>query len=366
MTRRLAGRRAWAVGALACLAVACGPAPAPPAAPPAAAPAAQAAASAPAASVPAASAASTPPPLVRVRVPHSTRSGGHFTLWLPHETGLFAQYGLDLETDYIPTSTVLTQGLMAGEFQLASSSQEATVSANLAGSDVVLVAAGVDRMSFGVHARPGLTAPNALRGERLGITRFGTGTDFAARTWLRRLGLEAERDVALLQLGGQPELWAALQSGAIDAGVLAPPLTGYARRGGFPELVDFSALDIPFHIQAMVTTRRYLEEQPQVVRAFLQAYAEGIARMRRDPIEARDSFARFTATDDLELADEAFQLVLRGSTYAPRVRLEAIRGGLEHLAQTNPAAASAPPERFVDTTALDTLEQEGFLARLGL
>jgi NitT/TauT family transport system substrate-binding protein len=356
--------RALFGAALACLLGACtaAPAPAPPA--PAAPAAANASASATGAS--SANSAATPPPRVRLRVPHSTRSAGHLTFWLPYELGLFAQHGLDVETDYIPTSTVLTQGLLAGEFQLASSSQEATVSANLAGGDIVLFAAGVDRMSFSLYARPELSTPAALRGARLGVTRFGTGTDFAARSWLRGVGLEAERDVPLLPVGGQPELWAALESGAIDAAVLAPPLTGLAARAGFVELVDYSRVDIPFHLQAMVAQRRFLAEQPATVRAFLEAYAEGIARLKTDPELAREALARFTGVDDPVLAAEAVELYRRTSTHAPRVRAEAIRAGLAHLALTNPAAADAPPERFYELGPLDALEQEGILARLGL
>jgi NitT/TauT family transport system substrate-binding protein len=346
----------WAVGLLLLAVGACAPSPAPlPGAP---APVA--------ASAPASAGDPGPPPRVRLRVPHSTRSAGHLTMWLPYETGLFAQYGLDVETDYVPTSTVLTQGLLAGEYDLASSSQEATVSANLAGSDVVLVAAGVDRLSFALHTRPDLTSPAALRGQRLGITRFGTGTDFAARIWLRRVGVEPERDVPLVPVGGQPELWAALQAGAVDAAILAVPLTAVARRAGFPELVDYSTLDVPFHLQTMVAPRRYVQEHPAVMRAFLQAYAEGIARIRADPVGTREMLGRFTGVDDPEATEEGYTLLLRSSTHAPRVRAEAIRAGLDHLALTNPAAVGAPVEQFVDTGPLDALEQEGFLARLGL
>jgi NitT/TauT family transport system substrate-binding protein len=305
------------------------------------------------------------PAPVRLRIPYSTPTGGHVTLWYAVASGLLAQRGLDVESDYVPNSTVLTQGLMAGEYQLASSSQEATVSANLAGSDVVLIAAGVDRLGFAVDARPGLTAPVALRDGRLGITRFGTGTEFAARSWLPRVGLTPERDVTLVPVGGQPELWAALQSGAIDAAVLGSPLTGLARQGGYPELVDFSTLDVPFHVQAMVSTRRYLAEEPAVIRAFLEAYAESIARLRQDPATARASLARFTGVDDAAATEDAYQVFLRSSQRAPRLSREAVRASLESLGPTNPAA-NAAVDQFLDPAPLDALEHDGVLARLGL
>jgi NitT/TauT family transport system substrate-binding protein len=281
-------------------------------------------------------------------------------------SGLLAQQGLDVESDYIPTSTVLTQGLMAGEYQLASSSQDATLSANLAGSDVVLIAAGVDRLGFAIAARQDLASAEQLRGGRLGITRFGTGTEFAARAWLPRAGLAPERDVTLVPVGGQPELWAALQSGAIDAAVLGSPFTGLARQAGYPELVDFSKLDIPFHVQAIVGSRGYISEHPQIVRAFLEAYAESIARLRQDPALAKASFARFTGVDDAQATEEAYEVFMRSSTHAPRLRPDAVQVSLDAMAPTNPAAASATVGQFIDTGPLDALEQDGVLARLGL
>jgi ABC-type nitrate/sulfonate/bicarbonate transport system substrate-binding protein len=130
--------------------------------------------------------------------------------------------------------------------------------------------------------------------------------------------------------------------------------------------VDFSALDIPFHVQTMVATRRYLGEQPRAVRVFLEGYAESIAQLRRDPAVARASIARFTGVDDAEATEDAYQILMRSSTQAPRLRHDAVRASLESLAATIPAAATATVEQFVDTAPLDALEAEGVLARLGL
>ncbi len=159
---------------------------------------------------------------------------------------------------------------------------------------------------------------------------------------------------------------AALQSGAIDAAILGSPLTGLARQAGYTELVDFSRIDVPFHVQTIVAPRRYLAEQPQVVRAFLEAYAESIARLRRDPATAVESFARFTGVADAEANEDAYQVFLRSSTHAPRIRRDAVQASLDIMRLTAPAAASATVEQLVDTAPLDNLEADGTLARLGL
>jgi NitT/TauT family transport system substrate-binding protein len=316
----------------------------------------------------AASAASPAPstPILRthLRVPYAAAVISHLPFWLTYEAGLFMQYGLDVETDYIATSTVITQSLLAGERQLASSSEDATLSASLAGADLVIIAAGLDRMLFFVNARLDLGSPQGLRGGRLAITRLGAGSDYAGRTWLESVGLRPEQDVALVQAGGQPEVLAALQSGGADAGVLGPPANLLARRAGFPEVGDLTAQPIAFHQESIVTSRRFLQEQPAAARAFVQAFVEGLVRLRRDPALVKDVMRRYTGADDPDVLEEGYQALLRTASTTGRPSLEAIRVGLEHLAESTPTAASAPPEQFVDTTIIDALDREGFLARI--
>jgi NitT/TauT family transport system substrate-binding protein len=96
----------------------------------------------------------------------------------------------------------------------------------------------------------------------------------------------------------------------------------------------------------------------------LQAFGEGLARLRSDPALVKDVMRRYTNTDDAEILDEGYQSLLRVAPRTPHPRVEALRVGLEYLAETTPAAVGVPPERFLDTTTVDALDREGFFARL--
>ena len=101
------------------------------------------------------------------------------------------------------------------------------------------------------------------------------------------------------------------------------------------------------------------------MRAFLQAFAEGLVRLRSDPALVKDVMRRYTTTEDSEVLDEGYQALLRVATRNPRPRAEAIQVGLEYLAESTPAAVGAVPDRFLDATIVDALEREGFFTRLG-
>ena len=77
---------------------------------------------------------------------------------------------------------------------------------------------------------------------RQAIDRLGDYTDFRARKVLKILNLEPQKDVFLLQIGGQTARFAALRSGQVQSVFVAPPLTLVAKRAGFRILVELADL----------------------------------------------------------------------------------------------------------------------------
>ena len=49
------------------------------------------------------------------------------------------------------------------------------------------------------------------------MTRLASATDYALRFAAEKWSVKPDRDFAVLQLGGQPEMMAALKSGAVQA-----------------------------------------------------------------------------------------------------------------------------------------------------
>src|SRR5262249_1813955 len=160
---------------------------------------------------------------------------------------------------------------------------EAPISASLSGADLVILAPTIDHLLFEVYTRPDLTTPAEFRGKRLGITRVGSSTDFAARQWVRSIGLRPAHHVPPRPMGGQPEILAGLQNGAIDGGILSPPGDVRARQVGLREMANLVTLDVPFYQSSVLVTRRAIDERPDVVRRFVRAIVEANAIIHQDP-----------------------------------------------------------------------------------
>jgi NitT/TauT family transport system substrate-binding protein len=349
--RRLA-RAATLLGTVACTSPAT--VPAAPGAPPGAA----ATAAAP-------SAVATPliAPPIKMRLPYTAVSVAHAPLWVAKESGSFQQEGVDAELEYIATSTTVTQSMLSGEIGLANSGLEALVAANLAGADLVGLAVGTDRFLFRLYGRPEVRRFADLRGQRVAVTRLGTSTDTVARLLLQRDGLDPASDVTVVQVGGVPEIFAALQSGAADAGVLSPPTTSKADAAGFQVLADTTELDIPFHQAVLTSTRRYVADQAETLRRVLRGYLRGIARYKQDREYAKQVIAQYTR-DEASSLDQSWALEDRVLSRVPYPRVEAVQLALDQAAARQPEARALRPEEFFDDRPLREIEKGGFVAGL--
>jgi len=114
------------------------------------------------------------------------------------------------------------------------------------------------------------------------VSRLGTSTDTVARLLLQRNGLEPDRDAAIVQAGGVPEIFAAMQSGAVEGGILSPPTIFRADAAGFVVLADTTEGEIPYHQGILMSTRRYVAENEDAVRRVVRGYIRGVARYKQD------------------------------------------------------------------------------------
>jgi ABC-type nitrate/sulfonate/bicarbonate transport system substrate-binding protein len=181
------------------------------------------------------------------------------------------------------------------------------------------------------------------------VTRFGTTSDFAARYVLQQHGLEPGADVPLIQTGGNAETFAALQSGAIHAAMVADVFGFELRRLGYPWLVDLGDLTVEYSHNGLATTRGYLDERPETPRRLLRAVVQAMGQFVRDPAMAKRVLARYSQIDDPDTLEYAWQA--HTTKYLKRVPYTtpaAIRLVLEELAPRSERARTANPHDFYD------------------
>src|SRR5918996_2236276 len=178
-----------------------------------------------------------------IKLGYAALSAGQIAAWMAKEGGYLSKYGIEAELIYIPTIAA-TQALIAGEIQLAQVTGVSTAGAILAGADVRIVASSLNRLVGFIYARPEIKSPEQLKGKKFGISRFGALSETAVGIFLERFGLKRGTDVAIIQLGGLPEIVTAMEKGSIEAGFASPPNTSRAKRLGMKKLFDIDTLGI--------------------------------------------------------------------------------------------------------------------------
>jgi ABC-type nitrate/sulfonate/bicarbonate transport system substrate-binding protein len=138
------------------------------------------------------------------------------------EARFFEKNRLDVDMVYVGASAVIVQSMLSGSANIAGFGGPAVVTNVLRGGDIIQVAAMAPYFTQSLLVRSELRDLRNLPGKKIGITRFGSVTDFALRTILERHNI---KDVSTVQMGGFPEAVAGLARGAIDGAVLSPPHT---------------------------------------------------------------------------------------------------------------------------------------------
>ena len=126
-----------------------------------------------------------------------------------------------------------------------------------------------------------------LRGRKIGITRFGSGSDFLARAILVKSGLKADDDVTLVQTGTIPAGIAGVERGELDAAVAWHPLAAEGiARGTLRVLV--TARDEAPGLEPTTPAFRgpFLAQNAPAARRFIQATLASLRDIRANPAAA--------------------------------------------------------------------------------
>ncbi len=302
--------------------------------------------------------------LERIRIGGGSVGAPQSTMWFAKEAGLYEKHGLAVEAISIPGSSMALQAMLSGEVPIIQLGGTASMLANFAGADTVIVATILKKFLFSIFSRPEITRMVDLKGKLFGATRFGTLSDFASRFALEKSGLNPERDITMVQTGGQPETVLALLTGKVQAAALSVPATMRAKKSNMRELLDMATLESVIHQNGVVTTRKYLKTNEDTVRRFLRAYIEGAVLAKKDKAFATKVMAKYLGTNEREVLDDAYERVTLHLEIPPYPTVEGVGVLLKSMEKTQPKAASAKPEDFLDGRLVREIEKSGFIDRL--
>jgi len=234
------------------------------------------------------------------------------------------------------------------------------------GADLVILAGTIHILPYQFWVLPQVRQPADLKGKRVAVSTFGSGSHLAAEVALHSLGLDPNRDkIAIMQVGTQPDRVAALASGRIDATPLEPGFGQAAKDKGLTVMLDMTKADVPYLNTVLVATRRFIKESPQQIEAFLKGTIDGFAFL---PNPANEKVVKSVLARRLKLSTpQSVQIMydatleVHAKTKVPNVPLAGVQNMIDALLRMNPRMAKLKAAELVDSSFIDRLEKSGYV-----
>jgi NitT/TauT family transport system substrate-binding protein len=293
-------------------------------------------------------------PLRHVNYGTST-SISHLPVWVAKDAGYFAKNGLNVEPVQIRGGSLITMAIMSGQLQFSGVGAASVVAGRIEGGDLVLLACPADLEPVYLIARPEIKSPSELKGKASAVTRLGSSIHFYLRAALKNVGVDSDKEMTLLQLGGSPEIVAALQSGRISAAALTIRDALPFIQRNWPVLVDLTKTDLIYPSSCVTSSRAFVKSEGKVVESFLSAYVAAIQLIKKDQNFALKSLVKWNKDREspfLSKSVDAFSRLFKVPPYVPDKGIESL---IKELANQRPVPKEfiGHPELFRDNEPLE-------------
>jgi NitT/TauT family transport system substrate-binding protein len=286
----------------------------------------------------------------RVVVSYPSRSLTSFLIpEIGRQRGFFLAEGIEANLIYV-RGGIDMNALVTGDVDYAMASGSA-ISAFVAGIPVRLVLGQVSRAEHVLMAQTKYRQVKDLKGQTIGSLNPGGLVDALLRQILSKNGLDPDRDVVLINLGGTPERYAALKSGTVAATVLGAPHNFRAERDGFRNIA--AAADY-VHVPTSGLTVRSdrIAKQPQQVKKMIRGTLRAMRFMRESRSDTIVTIVRELGMDP-ESATKGYEQILSLMSEDGRVQPDGVQFLIDLARQTQKINKPLTAAQMIDHSLLE-------------
>ena len=296
------------------------------------------------------SAASSAQELKKIVIAQPSAGFLYLPVYVARGLGLFRDEGLDVEavifdkgasaalTAVLSRNAAVYVGLPAIPIQARARGQRTKIFGgilNQCGSDIVISAEAAAKANI----TPEMSAHDkaaALRGLTIAVPGAGSLTDLVVRHVAKFGGLDPERDLTIIPIGGGSNMLAAFSQKKIDGYCLSAPTStiGIANMGGV-SLFDFVHGEYEplrdFLYVALSARDDWLASNEATVQKLLRAVWRALIAMHSRPDESKAAIRPFYAATDEAVLDRAWQGILPGFGQTLAIDAKGINRNLEFI-----------------------------------
>ena len=242
--------------------------------------------------------------LQEIKIGYTSTSISAFPMEFARRKGFFRDEGLSVLMIVMRTNVIMNALLTRGIDYGTPTTSVIRAAANDLPVKAVAVLTG--RPDYFLAAKKEFKSLKDLRGKRIAIGTFGAAADIALRTVLRQEGLDPERDVIRLQLGGGDSRFAALVAGTVDATILNFPFNLQAEKLGFNILLWLGErVEMP--LSGVGARDETIQKNSGQIVGLLRGIHRAVVFAKANPEDSVQAFMEWTRVDR-ELAVKSHEL----------------------------------------------------------
>jgi NitT/TauT family transport system substrate-binding protein len=272
--------------------------------------------------------------------------------------GFFKAQGLDVQPIFVRGGPAALAALSSGEVDFAEiGGAQAIMRSRARGLDAVIIGAISNATNYQIVGSKSTRTLEEMKGKTIGVTGAGAFSDFAMRTFLRRKGIDPDKDLMLRAIGGSNLRASALEKGIVAAAPFAPDDTVRLTRIGFPMIANLSdTLTIP---QTILTARNeFLEKNPETAKGFLKALILGIQLAKFNKADAIKAGFEAKLHGEPELVNLAYDLYAPALSSDLSVNISGLQFMLDEDKRNGLIDAKFTLDRVVNDKLLKIAQQE--------
>lgn len=302
----------------------------------------------------------------RIKVLYSSTDTLNAIWTVAQDAGFYKKHGLDAEVVYIGSTTIAVSAIMSHDIHVGNAAGSGVANAAVRGADVVSVACMINALAYELVVLDSIKSAEDLKGKAIGISRFGSVSDVAARELLKGLGLRPMEDVKILQVGGASERAAGLSRGVI-AGFPSPPGNVHLIPGGLPHriLANMGDLPKPYPLPFIcaVTTKSYLAKKRDNVKKVVMALIEAAHYFQTNKEGTQKIVAKYLRGANKPYLESSYQSTIKMLERVPYTTREGMKIQLDEALKQTPGS-KVTVDNLIDDSIVREIEKEGFIDKV--
>ncbi|MGH6738162.1 MAG: ABC transporter substrate-binding protein [Bradyrhizobium sp.] len=271
------------------------------------------------------------------------------------EKGFFRREGIELETTYVGNVANTVQQLVAGSFDVASSTFDTAIRAIGNGGNAVMIGGIVTKYPYSIMSVSDVKAAAGMRGKKVILPFPKDLLTIVWNRWLTDQGVKPA-DVEQVYTGATPNRLAALVSGAVQAALLTQPFDFRAAAQGYRKLVDLGAFGKDYGFLVALARPQWLRDNPDTARGYLRALSAAVDWLY-DPANRDEAIAILARETKLEpaIAAQTYDYYIKDlQPFSRKLAIpdQIVSGTVKTLADLGDIKPDAVTTKYVDGSYL--------------